>query len=63
MLHGLQCYLHPHNILSPASQAHHPNALDYINTTDTISEHVCQATLRQREICTIAMAIANGVAA
>jgi hypothetical protein len=53
----------PRNILSRASRACHPNALDYIDTTDVIFEHLCQATLRQQELRTIAMPIADGVAA
>jgi len=53
----------PRNILSRASRARHPNALDYIDTTDVIFEHMRQATLRQRELRTIAMAISDSVAA
>ena len=55
--------LPPHNILSRASQACHPNAPDYIDTTNVIFEHLCQATHRQCELRTIAMAIAECVAA
>ena len=53
----------PRNILSRASRARHPNALDYIDMIDVIFDHMRQATLQQRELRTITMAISNGVAA
>ena len=50
------------NILSRASWARHSNALDYIDTTDVIFDHMRQATLQQWELRTIAMTIFNGMA-
>jgi hypothetical protein len=55
--------LPPPHILSPASRDHHTNTLNPINTNDKIFEHLCQATLQQQELCTIAMAIADGMVA
>nr|AWA44959.1 hypothetical protein LOC101753448 [Saccharum spontaneum] len=53
----------PRNILSKASRACLPNALDFIDSSDIIFEHLHRAVLRQRELATIAMAISDGVEA
>jgi hypothetical protein len=53
----------PRNILNRANQARRPNALDYIDTTNIIFEHLRRAILQQQELHNVAMAIANGVAA
>jgi hypothetical protein len=53
----------PRNILNRANRAQCPNALDYIDTTNIIFEHLRRATLQQRELHNVAMAIADGATA
>jgi hypothetical protein len=55
--------LSPCNILNKVNQAQRPNALDYIDTTNVIFEHLRQIILQQRELRSVAMAIADGAAA
>jgi hypothetical protein len=51
----------PHTILNRANRAHHPNALDYIDTTNVIFRHLRQAILQQWELRKVAMPIADSV--
>jgi hypothetical protein len=52
-----------HTILHKVNQAHHPNALYYIDTTNIIFGHLRQAIRQQQELCNIATAIVDDATA